>query len=132
MEDVDLLVEIFYKFEDEKNKERIEEELEELEGIDEMPEEERAILAEEIKRGGLQRKPTMNENVTDGGDKGEGEEEVDPNELTLEPEHVVKALQEFEEVREKKAIEDMMGASKNKKVNKAEDEDERKKREKLK
>jgi len=51
-----------------------------------------------------------------GGDKGEGEEEKeDPNQLTLEPESIVCALQEFETVREKKALEDMMGASKTKK-----------------
>jgi len=37
MEDVDLLVEIFYKYEEAKNAERIEFELEELQGIDEMP-----------------------------------------------------------------------------------------------
>jgi len=68
-----------------------------------------------------------------GGDKGEGDEEKeDPNQLTLEPESIVCALQEFETTREKKALEDMMGASKTKKVNKAEDEEERKKREKLK
>jgi hypothetical protein len=64
--------------------------------------------------------------------EGEEEEEVDPNQLTLEPENIIMALQDFETVRDAKALEDMMGASKTKKVNKAEDEEERKKREKLK
>ena len=41
MEDVDLLVEIFYKYEEQKNTKRIEMELEELANISELPEDER-------------------------------------------------------------------------------------------
>jgi len=61
MEDVDLLVEIFYKYEEAKNAERIEFELEELQGIDEMPQEEKDAKIEEIKdsKRPIVRKPTM-------------------------------------------------------------------------
>ena len=59
MEDVDLLVQIFYKYEEERNSERIAYELEELEAITDLPEDERQQKIEEIKGNGLVRKPTM-------------------------------------------------------------------------
>lgn len=61
MEDVDLLVEIFYKYEEQKNADRIEFELEELQGIDDMPQEEKDAKIDEIKdsKRPIVRKPTM-------------------------------------------------------------------------
>jgi hypothetical protein len=59
MEDVDLLVEIFYRYEAERNAERIKAELEELDAISDLPEDERVQKVEEIKNNGLMRKPTM-------------------------------------------------------------------------
>lgn len=140
MEDVDLLVEVFYGYEARVEADRITMELEELDGISEIAADEREAMVDEIKgkkpRNDLMKKPT-NQNLdvtrTDNGAIGEGDdEENDPNLLNLDPDNVVLALKEFENERERKAIEDMMGASKTKKVNKAEDDAERAKREKLK
>jgi hypothetical protein len=140
MEDVDLLVEVFYGYEARVEADRIAMELEELDGISEIAADEREAMVDEIKgkkpRNDLMKKPT-NQNLdvtrTDNGAIGEGDdEENDPNLLNLDPDNVVLALKEFENERERKAIEDMMGASKTKKVNKAEDDAERAKREKLK
>lgn len=140
MEDVDLLVEVFYGYEARVEADRITMELEELDGISEIAADEREAMVDEIKgkkpRNDLIKKPT-NQNLdvtrTDNGAIGEGDdEENDPNLLNLDPDNVVLALKEFENERERKAIEDMMGASKTKKVNKAEDDAERAKREKLK
>ena len=63
----------------------------------------------------------------------EDEKEEEPANLNLEPEHVVDALNKFEIVREKKALEELMGQSnKKKKVVKVEDEETRKNREAIK
>ena len=45
----------------------------------------------------------------------EDEKEEEPANLNLEPEHVVDALNKFEIVREKKALEELMGQSNKKK-----------------
>ena len=53
--------------------------------------------------------------MTDTNRGEEDEEEVDPAFLNLEPENVVYALKEFEEIRKKKAEEAALGGASKKK-----------------
>ena len=62
----------------------------------------------------------------------EDEEEVDPAFLNLEPENVVYALKEFEEIRKKKAEEAALGGASKKKGKTMETEEQRKAADKIK
>ncbi len=74
------------------------------------------------------------ETNSENGRGEEQEEEEDPTALTLTPQHVVEALKKFEQVRERKALEEIMGnaKTKKKKTEKVEDEAARANREAIK
>jgi hypothetical protein len=99
----------------EKDKEELEEIAEAGEEI--IPEE----AADAMKKGPSGRQKTNNEGAEDEAHSQESEE-VDPNALDLEPEHVVDALNAFEVKRQQKAIEEAMNGTAKKK-NTAETED---------
>lgn len=131
MEDVQLLVDCFYNYESTLRAELAEKDKEELEEIAEageemMPEE----AAEAMKKGPSGKQNKNNEGAEEEANSQESEE-VDPNALDLEPEHVVDALNAFEEKRQQKAIEEAMNGTAKKK-NTAETEDQKAAKEKVK
>lgn len=82
--------------------------------------------------GKVDRKTSNAQDVTDTNRGEEDEEEVDPAYLNLEPENVVNALKEFEELRKKKAEEAALGGTTRKKAKTMETEEQRKATEKIK
>ena len=131
METVELLVETFYNYEARAEETRIAKEREELDKISDLGEDE---AAEMLAAGGqkVERKTSNVHDVTDTNRGEEDEEEVDPAHLNLEPENVVNALKEFEELRKKKAEEAALGGTTRKKAKTMETEEQRKATEKIK
>lgn len=129
METVELLVETFYQYEEKAEEARLAKEREELEKISDLGEEEAAEMLNAAK---VERKTSNVHDVTDTNRGEEDEEEVDPAYLNLDPEHVVDALKEFEELRKKKAEEAALGTTTKKKGKTMETEEQRKAAEKIK
>lgn len=128
MEDVQLLVDELYKFE-EWNNQRLEEEtkkvLEKLaENKGDASEEIHTSLNDQVKKG-VSNEPTLNgnnNNTANDATQNQEEEERDPNALNLQEQHITRALQRFHEVRKQKQIEEMpMGDKKKKKASKTKD-----------
>jgi hypothetical protein len=96
MEDVEMLVDVFYGYEDKLQKEEEAQDREELENINELGEGEGVdnLAAPDPKK--IEKKPT-NAGLESGTPRSE--EETDPNALNLDPDHVVEALNAFEEYR---------------------------------
>ena len=130
MEIVELLVDSFYQYEERAEKERLDKEREELEKISDLAEEDMAEMLAQSKMLG---KTNTNNDVT-GSHRGEGEEEeaVDPTFLNLEPENVVHALQQFDELRKQKAEAAALDGTTRKKAKTMETEEQRKATEKIK
>jgi len=82
--------------------------------------------------GKVERKTSNAHDVTDTNRGEEEEEEVDPAYLNLEPENVVNALKQFEELRKKRAEEAALGSTTRKKAKTMETEEQRKATEKIK
>jgi hypothetical protein len=129
METVELLVDCFYQFEERAEKERLEKEQEELDKISELGEEERTEM---MAAAGAKLGASNGQDLTDTNRGEEDEEEVDPAFLNLEPENVVYALKEFEEIRKKKAEEAALGGASKKKGKTMETEEQRKAADKIK
>lgn len=91
-----MLVDVFYGYEDKLQKEEDAQDREELENIAELGEGEgtEAPAAADPKK--MEKKPT-NAGLESGTPRSE--EEADPNALNLDPDHVVEALNAFEEYR---------------------------------
>jgi len=129
METVELLVDCFYQFEERAEKDRLEKEQEELDKISELGEEERTEM---MAAAGAKLGASNGQDLTDTNRGEEDEEEVDPAFLNLEPENVVYALKEFEEIRKKKAEEAALGGASKKKGKTMETEEQRKAADKIK
>ena len=140
MNDVELLVDILYKFQEkhekdlEEEKKRMEEEEhEELEKEGQVPEANPNSLND--------LKKTSNEPTLNGGADGQAsreEEEVDENKLNLDPELLTPALKEFHTAREERDLRRDLLQQKNKKqskesksTDKARDNEKEKKKAKL-
>lgn len=127
MEDVEMLVNVFYGYEETLRKKEEETDAAELELIREAGEEDEAPIVVDPKAK-VEKKPT-NAGLESGTPRSE--EEVDPNALDLNPDNVVDALNAFEEFRKQKAIDEAMNGTTQKKKNTQESEEQRAEKQKL-
>jgi len=111
MEDVEMLVDVFYGYEETERKKEEEIDKEELERIAEGGEDEQVLPPPVDPKAKDGKKP--DEAAESGTPRSE--EEVDPNALDLNPDNVVDALNAFEEFRKAKAIEEALSGTKVKK-----------------
>lgn len=112
MEDVEMLVDVFYGYEETLRVKEEEIDKEELERIAEGGEDDQVIPPPVDPKAKDQKKPE--EAGLESGTP-RSEEEVDPNALDLNPDNVVDALNAFEEFRKAKAIEEALSGTKVKK-----------------
>lgn len=142
MEDVEMLVDCFYSYEQKLEEKEAEIDREELENIAELGEEimddkdDGLAPARNPTKVGAPGKIEKNQRPSnlgvDAGETPRSEQiEDDPNALSLEPDHVVDALNQFEEIRKQKALEEALNGT-TKKKNTAETEEQIAAKEKLK